>query len=495
MSELSRRTMLKGVAAGITVVGWSGLDRAWVPAGASEPPGMAGLPPLDGTVDTTAGGRAAFAGDFGRLVTATPTAVLHPGSVDDIVAMVRFARRHHLTIAMNGQSGTDGEFESHSNFGQALAEGGIEIDARGLATIHAIDGDVADVDAGVTWSDLTDQAAARGLTPPSLTDFLHLSVGGVLSVGGIGGTMQRQGAVVDNVVELQVVTGEGELETCSARRNPVLFNAVLAGAGQVAIIVRAKLRLIPVQSSALVFNLFYDDLATYIADSLTVMRDGRFTYQEGQIVRRPDDSGWRYMLEAAVYFTPPASPDQDALLAGLSDNRSELVVTTPTYLEWVHRVDPIVPILKGAGFWAQPHPWVSLFVPASRTQEFITHVVDALTPADLGAGLATFFPFRTASLHRPLFVVPRPEREAFQLTLLRFPFPGTPDVSGLLAQNRDFFDTAVALGGKRYIIGAVPDMSPGDWRRHYGRVFPFFRLLKRIEDPDRVLTPGQHIFG
>lgn len=499
MGELSRRNLLKGIAAGVTVVGWSALDRAWIPAGASEAAraGVQRLPPLDGTVEMSPAALAAFSGDFGRLVTGTPTAVLRPGSVKDIVKMVRYARRNGLTIAMNGQSGTDDGRESHSNFGQALVPGGIAIDARRLRTIHTIHNRWADVDAGVTWSELDAAASAIGRTPPMLTDFVHLSIGGTLSVGGTGGTMQKVGAQVDTVQSVEVVTGEGKQVECSRDHKPDLFNAVLAGAGQCAVIVRAKVALVPQHTHALVFNLFYDDLATYLADQLTVLDDGRFSYQEGQIVRRPDDTGWRYMLEAASYHTPPAVPDQAALLAGLSDNRAEAVITAVTYPEWVHRVDPAVVALKAAGFWDQPHAWVSLFVPASRAAEFATFVTSQLSPPDLGAGLATFFPAATARITRPLMVVPRSEPAAFQFSLLRFPFPfpGQPSNEAMLAQNRMFFDKAVELGGYRYIIGAVPDMTPADWQHHYGAVFPFFRRAKAANDPDGILTPGQHIFG
>ncbi len=115
-------------------------------------------------------------------------------------------------------------------------------------------------------------------------------------------------------------------------------------------------------------------------------------------------------------------------------------------------------------------------------------------PLDLGAGLATLFPFSPGKLGLPLFIVPRSEPAAFALNLLRFPFPGPVDVAALLAQNRAFFDQAVALGGKRYIIGAVPNMSAADWQAHYGAVFPSFQQAKSLNDPDRVLTPGQGIF-
>ena len=42
-----------------------------------------------------------------------------------------------------------------------------------------------------------DAAAPLGLTPPVLTDYLHLSVGGTISVGGIGGATSRFGTQAD----------------------------------------------------------------------------------------------------------------------------------------------------------------------------------------------------------------------------------------------------------------------------------------------------------
>ena len=163
MTGLSRRTVLKGLAAGATVAGWSALDRSWIAAGASDLSHVDQVPHLDGTLVTAPEVTAAFAGDFGRIVTGTPQAVLRPGSVNDIAKMVKYAARNGLRIAVNGQSGTAGELESHSNFGQAEVPGGIAVDIRGLATIHGIDVGraVADVDAGVNWAELTDYSAGQ----------------------------------------------------------------------------------------------------------------------------------------------------------------------------------------------------------------------------------------------------------------------------------------------------------------------------------------------
>jgi hypothetical protein len=56
------------------------------------------------------------------------------------------------------------------------------------------------------------------------------------------------------------------------------------------------------------------------------------------------------------------------------------------------------------------------------------------------------------------------------------------------------YDRAVAVGGTRYSIGAIPDFTQADWRRHFGAVWDFLVAAKRRFDPDNVLTPGQGMF-
>jgi cytokinin dehydrogenase len=422
-----------------------------------------------------------------------PHAVLIPGSIDDIVKIIRFARRHAVKVAANGQSGTEDLRESHSNYGQSQVEAGIVIDMSALASIPSVGSHHAEVEAGVHWSDVFDLAAAHGATPPVLTDYMHLSIGGTLRVGGIGGTSQRFGVQVDNVLELEVVTGRGERLRCSRHSHRDLFDAVLAGAGQCAIIVRARVRLVRAESHARVFLLFYDDLDSYIADQLMLLRAGRFSYLEGQVVRRTDDRGWRFMIEAASYFTPPHTPDDTALLAGLRDRRAEAQITSQSYREFAFRLDPVVAFLKSIDVW-QPHPWISLFLPAAEARAYVSNMLSTLTPADTGQGPILLYPFDPAKMTQPLFRVPE-SRVAFHLSVLRTALPATPTVvAAMLAGNRALYDQAVAVGGTRYVIGAIPDFSPRDWRRHFGDTWPLLSRARERFDPDHVLTPGQRMF-
>src|ERR671927_45202 len=131
-----------------------------------------------------------------------------------------------------------------------FAASGVVIDMSTLDQIHSVGPESAVVDAGVVWRDLLQTTVPAGLTPPVLTDYTRLTVGGTLSVGGVSGRSYVHGAQVDNVLELQVVTGEGELVTCSESENRELFEAALAGLGLCAVIVRATVRLVPARERA-----------------------------------------------------------------------------------------------------------------------------------------------------------------------------------------------------------------------------------------------------
>jgi cytokinin dehydrogenase len=479
--SVSRRQLLGGMAAG-SLIAFDLQRRAWVSAAHAQSSAVT-IPDLDGelTLEPAALGEAAD--DFGHIVHRTPVAVLRPGSEQDVVRAVQFAKQHGLTVAMRGQA--------HSTYGQAQAQGGIVIDSRTLATIHAISPEGAVVGPGVRWIDLLTQTLQQGLTPPVLTDYIELSVGGTLSVGGIGGATHRHGFQVDNVLELEVVTGEGKRLICSATQRPLLFRSVLAGLGQYAIIVRAKLRLIPAHSSARVFRLFYTDLAMFMADQRIAMADQRFDYLEGSVTLLPE-GGASFMLEAASYYTPPSTPDNAALLAGLTPLSGSTLVEEHTYFDWCNRLAPLVALLQTSGAWSLPHPWFDVFLPDESALAYVSATLPALTPETTGNGPILLYPFPRNKATRPLLALPDSDT-IFTLNVLRFAPPDPAVVQALVQENRSLFEQARNVGGKKYPIGSIP-FTRADWLSHYGLGSLLVLAAKQSFDPEHVLTPGQGIF-
>ncbi|WP_369254901.1 FAD-binding protein [Streptomyces sp. R35] len=483
----SRRTALHGIAAaGAAVIGFDPFTRSWAATASDRP--LTGLPPLDGTLHTDAAALDADADDFGHIVHRRPAAVLRPGSVNDIAAMIRFCAAHGLRVAPRGQG--------HATQGQAQVDGGLIIETAPLAAIGPVDSRSATVTvgAGAKWSDVAKATLAHGLTPPTLTDYLELSVGGTLSVGGLGGQTHRHGAQVDNVTELHVVTGAGEFVRCSPTRHRDLFRAVLAGLGQCAVIVGATLRLVPAPETVRHYLLPYDDLRTFLDDQRLLVREGRFAYVEGQVTADTDGAFRGYLLEAVAYGPPVGPiPDDSTLLRGLRHEPSGVQTSDLAYYDFLDRLAPGVAALKEAGLWAYAHPWLNLLLPGRSVVSVAGSLLDDLTAADLGPGVVLLYPLLRERLHTPLLRTPDDPVPYLLAVLRTTPPDDTATIDRLLAANRTAYDTVHAAGGTHYPVGSVP-FGPSDWRDHFGSSWRQLATARHTYDPHGILVPGQGIF-
>ncbi|MDI1436658.1 FAD-binding protein [Polyangium sorediatum] len=481
--SLARRRFLKTVvaAAAVAVVAFDPTTKAWA---SHHGPGKVKIPKLDGELLFDAATRTQAADDFGHIISKTPSAVLVPGSVDDIVAIVKFARKFGFAVA-----GSRGLGESHSTYGQAQLDVGVVIDMRALAEIHEISTHSVLVDAGVRWSEILAVTVPLGKSPPTLTDYIELSVGGTLSMGGIGGQVSRHGLQVDNVLELEVVTGEGKRVKCSPTKRAALFHAVRSGLGQFGIIVRARIRLVDVAPMARVYTATYTDAAVFAADQMALADDQRFDYLEGMAELQPAGAPI-YKLEATKYFTPGTPPDDSAMLAGLSFVPGTVVTNDVTYFDFANRIAATVAFLQSVGAWALPHPWIDVFVPGPDAAAFVESRLAEEDASTMGGGPILFYAFRRDKVTTPFLALPDTEH-VFLFSLLRFAPPEA--VAGLVAQNRAVYDELVPLGGKRYPIGSL-DVTQADWQDHFGDAWADFVAAKEEYDPDYVLTPGHGIF-
>jgi FAD/FMN-containing dehydrogenase len=382
--------------------------------------------------------------------------------------------------------------QAHSTFGQGLTPG-LLIESSALASIHSIGHGVAEVDAGVVWRDLITQADQVGLTPPVITGYTGLSIGGTLSVGGIS-PAYRAGAQVDNVRALEVVTGTGERLVCSPDRHRDLFDAVRAGLGQCALITRAWLDLVAAPSMARTYQLVYTDNATFFRDQRTLLRRGEL--DRVFTLWAPAGPGLVYVLNAVKYFEPASPPDDRRLLRGLSVPPSAVVPQDASYLDTVLAVDQVYAAYQAAGWDRLIKPWFDAWLPDATVERYIGAVIPTLTPLDVGAtGFVLLIPARRSSLHAPLLRVPGGTDWVYLFDILTSsagPGPDPAFTPQMLARNRRLFEQARAAGGTRYPIGSIP-FTRSDWVRQYGDAWAGLVARKRRYDPDGILTPGPGI--
>ncbi|MFF0862078.1 FAD-binding protein [Nonomuraea sp. NPDC003560] len=441
-------------------------------------------PPLDGELVRDPAARERAAADFGHVVHTVPEAVLRPGSVADVAAVVRWAAGAGRQVAAQGAR--------HSVYGRSQVERGVVVDMSGHNTIHQVGADRIVVDAGATWRDVLTAALRDGRTPPVLPEYLDLTIGGTVTVGGVGGASWRHGVVSDSVLALEVVTGDGHVRTCSPGEHPDLFDAVRAGLGQVGVITRATLRLTAAPESVRRYQLLYSDLDAMLTDQRLLLDEGRWDYLQGRAVPGRE-GGWTYLADGAALFSGEA-PDDDAMLAGLADDRAKATIGTHDYRTYTDRFTPLENALRDAGRWDSPHPWLFTFIGASRAGAVLAETLAGLTVGDLGDhGVVSVLPLRTSAVRSPLFRLPA-EPVAFAMNLMRYPTPGSADMAAaMVADNRAVYERVVAAGGTLNPASALP-MSARDWQAHFGPVWDRLAAAKRAYDPGRVLTPGYEVF-
>jgi len=436
-----------------------------------------GWPDFEGRLRFDEESRRMSARDFGGIVHRRPSAVLEAASVEDVCRLIEYAAVAGRRIAPRG--------EGHSAYGQGQVADGIVLGLGRLDRIHGLDGNRMTVDAGVRWTDVALAALKEGLLPPVLTDFLGLSVGGTLSVGGLSGTSFRWGAQVDNVQSLVVATGRGDVVTCDADHEADLFFAALAGMGQCGVILRATLRLEPAPAAVRVYRLSYADPLSMLAELRRLSDGGAFDYLLG-IVTPNGDGGWNAEIEATATSDGP----DDRRLAGLADVAHARRIEERGQETWVRRVEERVAALQALSLWDRPHPWLDLFVPSPVADRLLGDVLATPVVHGVGPLRILLYPLRRSRLRQPLLRTPDQER-FFLLDVLCTAGPGM--AHAMVSANRSLFERCRALGGTVYPIGAVP-MTQADWRVHFGGEWARLEAAKRGFDPANILTPGPGIF-
>jgi cytokinin dehydrogenase len=436
---------------------------------------------LDGDYLLDDASRSAVATDYGGAVRRVPRAMVRARTAEDILRVVAYANGRHIKVAMRGQG--------HSLSGQTLIDDGIVIDSSVLNAVECGSDDTLDAEAGALWGDVAKAALARGRLPPVMPDAMMLSVGGTLSVGGMGETGFRCGAQVDHVLALDVVTGAGQLVTCSASHEAELFHMTLAGLGQCGIIVRARLGLAPAATFVVTHALTYSDLATLLADQARLADSGAPDLLNGRLTRTAQGT-WDYVLFAGR-FVAVADDANEAprWINGLGDAS----VTPPLVTPIGSYLDRRTASITAGKAKAMPNPSLVLTLPADATRAFITEI---LASPELAVGIWFFevSPKIPARHGQPLQRMPA-SALAYELRMQRrASAPDATDHRAMLAANAALVATAMQHGGKVYPPFA-PILSAAQWRDHYGStMWARFAAAKRRFDPNNVLNPGAGIF-
>ena len=443
---------------------------------------------ISGRVLTDDAAFESVATDFGRLIVRRPQAVVCPASAEDVARVVRFAARNSVPVATRGSG--------HSQTGQSLSDQ-IVLDMTSLNQVTRVAEDAVTAQAGIKWRALVEHLAPQRLSPPVLTNNLDVTVGGTLSMGGLGVASWRHGTQADNCVELEIVTGSGEIVRCSDNENRDLFDATRCGAGQFGVITEAVLKVRLHAPRFRSFYLLYDDLAALLHDLKTVMKDARFDDLESWCVpcaqgfkkmggQRQPFAQWFFPLHATVETQEGEAPEAAGKLVGMKFYK-HLHTEDGEMGEFYTRLDSLFALWKRGGFWDYAHPWMECVLPWQTTAMYISQVLANLPPQALVGGHILLWPARGAASHVPLFMRPQSE---FLMGFGILPAVPPAFVNEVLPRLNMASQASTMMGGKRYLSGWI-NFDHAAWKAHYGEQWAAVTAAKRKFDPQGILNPGK----
>jgi FAD/FMN-containing dehydrogenase len=220
---------------------------------------------------------------FNRVIDRHPALIARCAGAADVMACVRFASEHGLTVSVRGGG--------HSIAGKAICDDGLMIDLSGMKGIRVDPASrTVRAEPGLTIGEFDRETQAFGLATTmgviSTTGIAGLTLG-----GGMGWLIGKHGLACDNVTAMDVVTADGRLVTASKRDNEDLFWGIRGGGGNFGIVTSFEYRLhevgpvlgggvlYPVDKARDVLH-FYRDFAATSPDELST-QIGRLTTLDG----------------------------------------------------------------------------------------------------------------------------------------------------------------------------------------------------------------------
>ena len=122
-------------------------------------------------------------------------------------------------------------------------KGGIVLDMNTLNNVISFDGDkkTVKVEAGIRWADLDWFLEKNGMSVRSTPSSRFSTVGGWMACGGVGVGSVSVGRLIESVIEVEVVTSQGEVKKLTPK-DP-MFHPVFGSEGQLAVIATVTLQI------------------------------------------------------------------------------------------------------------------------------------------------------------------------------------------------------------------------------------------------------------
>lgn len=426
--------------------------------------------------------------DFGRYIQCVPKYIAFPSNTTDVQDIFKFAHENSLLVSIRGHAHTTG--------GQTLSQDGIVISTKFLSYVSEVAHDeqgnhFIEAEAGASWLKVFEACLSAEKTPPTYSDWLHLSVGGTISTGGVGQRSLRCGLQIDNVLELELIQENGNKLTCSNSQNKAFFDRARGGYGQFGIISKVKMRLEAAPKQVLVYKAIYDNATDFIQDQILLSEETSINAVQAHIVvnrkeeveRRigqalsnenysllNNQSLWIFVLEISIYIYNPETllsikECQQEIFNRILHCRPGLIFCkNALFLNHVTRVPPILdtPLERNN----PPHHHCCVFVPGARAAEFLNEILSISSYENTGNGTILVIPLKRSLLTSVHFPVPE-EENFFMIAFLRRQLQEYCSIDELEEINEKTYELAQEMGGVLYPCGSGKRLQKESFWKDY----------------------------
>jgi FAD/FMN-containing dehydrogenase len=175
---------------------------------------------------------------WNAMIDRRPAMVATCTGVDDVVAAIRFGREHELPIAVRGGG--------HSVGGFSTCDGGIVLDLSGMRGVRVdAEARTARADGGTLLGDLDRAAQEVGMAVP-VGVVGHTGVGGLTLGGGMGRLQRKHGFSIDNLLGVELVTGDGRVIWADENQERELFWGIRGAGPNFGVVTGFRFRMHPV---------------------------------------------------------------------------------------------------------------------------------------------------------------------------------------------------------------------------------------------------------
>lgn len=122
-----------------------------------------------------------------------------------------------------------------------------KIDVKALTDIISVDPDskTCIAESGVTFVRLVDTTLQYGLVPMCVSELKGITIGGAVAGCSVESMSFKFGGFYDSCIELEVITGMGEIVTCSKDENRDIFEGIHGSFGTLGILTLLTFKLVP----------------------------------------------------------------------------------------------------------------------------------------------------------------------------------------------------------------------------------------------------------